>query len=215
MNVLLLLWLCGHLFVRYSQGYVGQTCYNIWGYCQKNEVCDFDRWGYGRCKCDRYHYWEVGRGRRKHCAMNSWNKCVYDEDCYNDERLECVVNDNGYHECKCSKPYYHTPEDKCELDKRVYLGAGVGAAVLVVVVLIVVKFKRYKRRQRQSISPQQQQPQQQQQQQQPQQPQPQPPHDDGQTPNDGGETYHVYKNSGFSGLSEAPPAYKTLFPDTK
>ena len=53
MNLLLLLWFCGNLFVQYSQGYVGQRCYQDYN-CQRNEVCHDDRWGDGTCQCSGY-----------------------------------------------------------------------------------------------------------------------------------------------------------------
>ena len=209
MNVLLLLWLCGNLFVQYSQGYVGQRCYVHWWDCQINEVCDFDPWGNGTCKCDRYRYREVGRGRRKHCA-HTWDDCVYDEDCSSSGDLKCVVV-NGYHQCVCPALYNmrgYTRDPECVLDKGAC--AGIGVAVLAAILIVWGVVKMFKGRERQSLSPQpQQQPQQQ-----PHELSPQPQqHDDEQAPNDGGETQHVYKNSGFSGLSGAPPDYKTLFPD--
>ena len=199
MNVLLLLLLCGHLFVRYSQGYVGNVCYYRYGACQIHEVCDS-----GICECDR-HYRQVGREGRKHCAR-IWDNCLYDEDCnFRDERQKCVI-DNGFHRCECSGPYQISAEDRCVLHGGVVVGVVVGVGVVILAVVILIVVKRSKRRERQFRSPQQ-------------QPQPQPQqqqHDDGQMPNNNREeTQHVYMNSGFSGLSEAPPAYKTMFPDTK
>ena len=66
MSVLILVWLCGHLCVRYSQGYVGQRCYSYHN-CENNERCDgkmWDEkrrtWGQQRCQCESYHR-EVGK----------------------------------------------------------------------------------------------------------------------------------------------------------
>ena len=146
MNVLLLLWLCGHLFVRYSHGYVGRSCNNRWD-CQRDEFCyQMPPWGrYSICVCDPLlDLHEVGGEGRKHCARYHSNNCVYDEDCRLpnqsqsiDERLYCDPVDyytDQSHQCKCSGPlYYISPEVdhyECVLHWGMYVGVAVAVLML-------------------------------------------------------------------------------------
>lgn len=172
--------------MRYSQGYVGQRCSTAHN-CEINEDCEG-----GMCECESGH-WQVGKVGRNHCG-DLFDQCVYTEDCdFHDARLECVG-----HRCKCSGSYHLSTEDKfkCVLDREVYFAIGLVSAVLVVV-LITVKLKGAIRRDRRFLLPQQPQSHELS----PRLPQP---HENRQIP-----------NSEFSAGSEAPPDYKTLFPDIK
>ena len=219
MNVLILLWLCGHTFVQHSQGYVGQRCskYFHWE-CEMNEDCWHDH-----CQC-RYGYWEVGiHFNRKHCAAQPGDTCVYNKDCNQDEsgvQKKCISPGVGLdHRCRCRRPYHlsRASEDydiECKLDGGVYVGVGVAVVAAILIVWGVVSWRRRIKRRPQ---PQQRQPYQRQ----PPSPSPQPqyivvcgfspqaPHENGQIPN---RTHHVYTNSELTAVSEAPPDYKTLFP---